>query len=261
MKDNNTDKKIEKTSKRKEIKIRASQTTRIRRIVAVVKLFILMVLLIAIPAYIFLCQRDLIERFSSIEDVKAILEAYKLKSIPLYILFQILQIVICVIPGQALQFAAGYMYGFWFGYLLSLVGATLGTVLTYYLARVLSRDAMRILFGEEKLDDMLNKINSKRGMLVVFLIYLIPGVPKDLCTYAAGLSNMKLKPFLILSLIGRTPGMMGSLLIGHQILAGGYISAGVIGAVAVVLFILGIIFRHPLFKLADNIYDKLSKMI
>lgn len=259
--DKDTEKKINKQSKRKAIKSRASQITRIRRIIAVIKLFLLMILLIGIPAYIFFCQRELIERFSSIEDVKALLEAYKLKSIPLYILFQILQIVICVIPGQGLQFAAGYMYGFWLGYLLSLAGATLGTVLTYYLARILSRDAMRILFDKDKLDDMLNKLNSKRGMMVVFLIYLIPGVPKDLCTYAAGLSNMKLKPFLILSLIGRTPGMMGSLLIGHQILTGGYISAGVIGAVAVALFVLGIIFRHPLFKLADRIYDKLSKMI
>ncbi len=261
MKENNTDKKLKKQLKRQEIKSRVSQTTRIKRIIAVVKLLVLIVLILGIPAYIFFCQHDLIERFSSIEDVKALLEAYKLKSIPLYILFQVLQIVICVIPGQALQFAAGYMYGFWLGYLLSLAGATLGTVLTYYIARVLSRDAMQILFGKEKIDDMLSKINSKRGMMIVFLIYLIPGVPKDLCTYAAGLSSMKLKPFLIVSLIGRTPGMMGSLLIGHRILMGGYISAVVIGAIAVALFVLGVIFRHPLFRLADKIYDKLSKMM
>ena len=137
----------------------------------------------------------------------------------------------------------------------------MGTVVTYYLAKVLGHDAMHMIFGEEKIQSALEKLNSKRGVIVVFLIYLIPGIPKDLCTYAAGLSEMKLKPFLILSLTGRIPGMIGSLLIGHNLQTGGYEIAAVIGGIAVVLFLLGLIFRKPIMRFSDRIYDKLKGML
>ena len=107
---------------------------------------------------------------------------------------------------------------------------------------------------------MLETLNSKKAVVLVFLIFLIPGVPKDLCNYVAGLSEMKLKPFLIVSLIGRSPGMMGSLLIGRQIYTGGYVSAAIIAAVAVVLFVLGLIFRKKITVFLDKCYERLMNM-
>ncbi len=224
------------------------------------KLALLLFILIGLPLYIYFFQYDLIERFSSMENVEAFFNNYKAQSVFIYIGTQILQIVICIIPGQWLQFAAGYMYGFWLGYLYSLIGAFLGSVLTYYIAKILGHDAMHLIFGEDKIKKMLKTLNSKKAVVLVFIIFLIPGIPKDLCNYVAGLSEMKLKPFLIVSLIGRTPGMMGSLLIGRQIQTGGYVSAAVIAGIAVVLFVLGVIFRKRLTIILDKGYDKLMKM-
>ena len=181
---------------------------RIKIISAVMKLVLLLVILIAVPVYIYFFHYDLIERFSNMENVNALFREYKAESVLFYIGAQILQIVICIIPGQWLQFAAGYIYGFWLGYLLSLVGAAIGTVFTYYIARILGHYAMHLIFGEEKIHQMLNSLNSKKAVVLVFLIFLIPGVPKDLCNYVAGLSEMKLKRFMVVSLIGRSPGMM-----------------------------------------------------
>ena len=107
---------------------------------------------------------------------------------------------------------------------------------------------------------MLDTLNSKKAVVLVFLIFLIPGVPKDLCNYVAGLSEMKLKRFMIVSLIGRSPGMMGSLLIGLSIESGKYIGAGAIAAAAVILFTLGIIFRKKITAFLDKAYDKLMKL-
>ena len=208
-----------------------------------------------IPAYIYFFRHDLIENFSSLENVNAFFQQYKTQSIFAYIGAQILQIVICIIPGQWLQFAAGYIYGFWLGLLYSLIGAFLGSILTYYIARLLGHDAMHLIFGEEKIRKMLHTLNSKKAIVLVFFIFLIPGVPKDLCNYVAGLSEFKLKPFLIVSLIGRTPGIMGSLLIGRQISAGGYTSAIVIAVIAAILCILGIVFRKKLTHALDKFYD------
>lgn len=227
---------------------------------SIFKFALLLMILIGIPLYIYFFQHDIIEQFSSLEDVNAFFKEYRTQSIFIYIAVQILQIVICIIPGQWLQFAAGYMYGFWLGYLWSLVGAFIGTVITYYLAKILGHDIMHLIFSEEKIRNMLKTLNSKKAVILVFLIYLIPGVPKDLCSYVAGLSEMKLKPFLVISLIGRSPGMMGSLLIGRQVEVGGYTSAIVIAVIALILCLLGVLFRKQITSAMDKAYDKLMRM-
>ena len=231
-----------------------------KRISSILKLALLAVIIIAIPLYIYFFHHELLEDMSNLRDVEKWLLQYRRESALVYIAAQIVQIIICVIPGQALQIAAGYLYGFWLGFGLSIVGACLGSIIVFYIARLLGYDAMHILFGERKITEMLDNINSKKGFLIVFIIYLIPGIPKDLCTYAAGLSTMHLRPFLILSLIGRSPGMMLSLLVGRQVMAGQYTSAIVIAVVAVVLFIVGFIFKNTIIAFMDKAYDKLIKM-
>lgn len=233
---------------------------KVKIVSAILKLALFMVILIGIPVYIYFFHRDLINEFSSLENVQNFFAQYKTESIFVYIIAQILQIVICIIPGQWLQFAAGYMYGFWLGYLFSVIGAAIGSIITYYIAKVLGHDAMHLIFGEKRIKEMVEKLNSKKAIIIIFLIFLVPGVPKDMCNYVAGLSEVKLKPFLIVSLIGRSPGMMGSLLIGRQIGTGGYVSAGVIAAVAVLMFVLCIIFRKRLADLLNRGYDRLMKM-
>lgn len=233
---------------------------KVKVITTILKLLLLLLIIIGIPAYIYFFHHDIISQFSSIRQVESFFDEYKTQSILVYIIVQILQIVICIIPGQWLQFAAGYMYGFWLGYLWSLIGAFLGTVITYYIARILGTDAMHLIFGEERIKKMLDKLNSKKAVILVFIVYLIPGLPKDLCSYVAGISRMKLKPFLIISLIGRTPGMMGSLLIGRQVEIGGYTSAVIIGVIAVILCVLGIKFRNKITDFLDKSYDKLMKL-
>lgn len=232
---------------------------RIKFISVIIKFSLLVAILVCVPLYIWFFHQDLIRQFSDIDEVRAFFDRHKTTSIFIYIGLQMTQIIISMIPGQALQFAAGLLYGFWAGFLISLIGAIAGTIVTYYLAQFLGKDALHVLFGKRHVEDYLNKINSKKGYILVFLIYLIPGVPKDLCSYAAGLSDMKLKAFLILSTVGRSPGMMGSLLIGKEIGEGNYITVFIIGIVAIIFFIFGIIYHSKLSNILDQIYDKLSK--
>lgn len=233
--------------------------TRVKFISVVLKFSLLLAILVGLPLYVWFFHQDLLRQFSDIDEVKIFFTQYQTASILVYIGLQMFQIIISLIPGQALQFAAGLLYGFWAGLLISLIGAIAGTVVTYYLSKFLGKDALHVLFGKRHIDEYLEKINSKRGFILVFLIYLIPGVPKDLCSYAAGLSNMKLKPFLILSTAGRTPGIMGSLLIGTQLGEGNYTFVIVIGIIAAVLFLLGIIYHAKLTVILDKLYEKLTK--
>lgn len=230
---------------------------RIKIASTIFKFALLLIIIVGIPLYIYFCHHEVIDQVSSIENVQALLDEYKGYSILVYILAQIVQIIICIIPGQWLQFAAGYAFGFWLGLLFSLIGATIGAFVSYYLAKLLGQGILYLLFDEDQMNHFIEKLNSKKAIVAVFVIYLIPGLPKDACSYAAGISNMKLKAFLIVSLIGRTPAMAGSLLIGNQVGIGSYTAAIIIGAAAVILCVVGVIFRNKITDLLDKVYDKL----
>lgn len=233
---------------------------RLKFLFTFLKLTVLGVILIGIPLYIIFVHPEIINRVSSVEKVKSLFEQHPNSSIFLYLLAQITQIVICVIPGQWLQIGAGIAWGFWIGYFLSILGAFLGSALTYYLARWLGKDALHLIFGEKNVEQYKEHLNSKKALIIIFLVFLIPGLPKDLCSYVAGISEIKFKPFLIVSLVGRTPGIMGSLLFGTQLLKKGYTGAIIIGIVAIMLFALGIVFHKKIIAWSDKAYDKLMNI-
>ena len=230
---------------------------RITAIVSVLKLLILFAIVIGLPIYVYFSYPELIDRFKSLDEINKFLKQYKTASIFIYMGLQIFQIIVSVLPGQALQFAAGYAYSFWLGFLYSLIGVALGTVITFYLARLLGKDALHAIFGEERFAKFVHTLNSKRSFVVLFVIFLIPGIPKDLFTYAAGVSEIRIIPFLLLSLLGRTPAMIGSIMMGSMFYNGSYFGLIIIGSIAVILFAAGILKRDKLLVWADRIYNKM----
>lgn len=234
----------------------AKNSKKSKIVLAIVKFAILILILVGVPLYFYFFQKDLIDQMSSLESVQELFNANKNYTVFIIIAAQCLQIVLCFIPGQWIQIASGYFFSVPISLVLALVGAFIGSVITYYLAKLLGHDAMHLFFGEERIRDMIHKLNSKKAVIIIFLIFLIPGIPKDLCNYAAGLSEMKLKPFLIVSLIGRTPAMLGSIVIGRQLYLGGYGIAIAVAVFAVIACILGIIYRHKLNLFLDRMYDK-----
>lgn len=225
---------------------------------AVAKLMLLLLIVIGIPLSIYLNHPEILDHFRSLDALNAFLERYKTAGIFVYLILQIIQILVPVIPGQALQLAAGYMYYFLLGLVLTLLGISLGTVISFTLARFLGHDAMVLIFGEERMREYVVKLNSKRSYLVIFLLYLMPGFPKDFICFAAGVSEIRLIPFLFLSLIGRIPALTLSLLIGKMARIGSYTGAIMVCVIAVVLFLLCIWKRKSVMEFSDRIYDKLS---
>ncbi len=235
------------------------QVNRKKIIFSCIKIAVLIAIVVGIPTYIYFYQRDVLTYFKSVEDVVLWLEGYKAESMVVYVLLQILQIVISVLPGQAFQLAAGYLYGFPIAIVLALAGAVAGTTITFFLAKILGSDFVHIFFAKDKTDEYITKLNSKRAYTVVFLLYLIPGIPKDVVSYAAGLSEMKFKPFIMLSSIGRIPGMAGSIMMGSMLNKEAYFGMIVLGIIAVAAFVLCIVYRKRIHELIDKVYDKISK--
>ena len=138
-------------------------------------------------------------------------------------------------------------------YLLSVTGAVIGTMISFYLAKLLGSEAMHLFFGEEKVKEYQRRLNSGKGLLLAFLIYLIPGVPKDLVSYAAGISEMRFRPFLLAATVGRSPAMLGSLLVGHFFGKQNYMAMIIITAVIVLLLLLCFLKRKELIAFLDKI--------
>ncbi len=233
-----------------------SRESSAKKIIAVLKLILLAGIVVGIPAFLYLKYGSSIFSKDTASGVIEYLRQNSSIAFLLIIGLQIIQVVICVLPGQPIQFAASYMFGVGIGYLLSVIGAVIGTTISFYLAKLLGSDAMHLFFGEEKVKDYQRRLNSGRGLLLTFLIYLIPGVPKDLLSYAAGISEMRFRPFLLTATIGRSPAMLGSLLVGHFFVKQNYTAMIILTAVILIILLICFIKRVELIAFLDKIEMK-----
>lgn len=226
---------------------------------AVIRLLILAFIIIGVPALLYVNFRDTLFNTEWLRHLPELLSRYRGHAAAILIALQILQVFVCIIPGQPIQFAASYMFGIVGGYLISVTGAAIGATITFYLSRLLGKDAVCTLFDEEKIENYRRKLNSGKGLMAVFLIYLIPGIPKDLTAYAAGISDIRFIPFLVLSTIGRTPGMLGSILIGYFFNRGNYYAIAVLAVITAAMLIVFYIKRKDMIALLDNLENAENK--
>jgi len=172
--------------------------------------------------------------------LKEIVLSYGNFSILVFILMQILQVVAFFIPGEFLQVTGGYIFGTFLGGIISLIGITMGSIMVYFIANNFGKPYVEklILNKKVKLFRKILKVGSKR--IVVFMFYLIPGIPKDALTYICGVSDISLKDFFIYSTLGRIPGIFISSYFGEQIYTGDLTSLITIGVTMTILFVLGL---------------------
>ena len=116
-----------------------------------------------------------------------------------------------------------------------------------------------MMIGETKMNKLMDAFNSEKAYVFTFLFYLIPGLPKDVLCFPAGISNMRFKAFIIISMVARMPALFGSIWFGDMYMKNDYVGMAVLTGVCTVLFILGVIFRKKLHTIVDEIYTKLSK--
>ncbi len=124
------------------------------------------------------------------------------------------QVIIAFIPGEVVEVAAGYAFGAWMGALLCTVGITLGSVIAMVLAKRYGRRLVEAFYPKEKLDSMPILSDPKKRNTLVFLLFLIPGTPKDLLTYIVGLTEMSIPMYVLLTTLSRFPSIIMSTLSG-----------------------------------------------
>lgn len=120
------------------------------------------------------------------------------------------QVVVAFIPGEPLEIAAGYAFGFWEGTFLCLTGAFLGGLFVFLFVRNWGIRAVEVFFPREKILNLKFLRDKKKRDALTFLLFLIPGTPKDVLTYCAGLTDMPLSTWLLISTVARIPSVVTS---------------------------------------------------
>lgn len=154
------------------------------------------------------------------------------------VLAQFLQVVIFIIPGEVTQLASGYVFGAGWGFLYAAIGILLGSAFNFYFGRVAGRSILRHFLSAVTLDKVARVLNSNKGKVALFVLFLLPGTPKDAMCYALGLSTMSVTEFVIITGLARTPALLASILIGAYASSRDYTSMLLVG-VAVVLAVGG----------------------
>ena len=162
--------------------------------------------------------REALKLYYTLQDyhrLKGIILSYGAYSPLAFILLQIVQVVVAPIPGGAIEFIGGYLFGVGAGFLYSMVGLLLGSSLAFGLARIFEKWAVE-KFVSEQTRKKFDYLIGHEGVILSFLLFLIPGFPKDALCYILGLTPMHWGIFLIISTIGRVPGTMMATLQGAK---------------------------------------------
>jgi uncharacterized membrane protein YdjX (TVP38/TMEM64 family) len=165
-----------------------------------------------------------------------------IKGILILLGIQVLQIVIALIPGGPVELLAGAAYGGLGGLAICLAGCAAATVLIFSLVRKFGSPLIDLFFSREKTARYAFLKNVRRLSLVVFTLFLIPGVPKDLLTYIVPLSGMGLAPFVLLSCLARTPAILASTLMGASVMEGHWLFLLLIFLIILAAGVLGLLF-------------------
>lgn len=154
---------------------------------------------------------------------------------------QFLQVVFFMVPGEITQIAAGYVFGAWLGLLYSVVGIMLGSAFDFGFARAVGRPVVRKLLGQRTLERVDHALKTHRGQSALFVLFLIPGMPKDAMSYGAGLTRIGLWEFIAISGLARLPALLFSTMIGDQLYDRDYTAVAIIvvvGALVTLAFYL-----------------------
>jgi uncharacterized membrane protein YdjX (TVP38/TMEM64 family) len=154
--------------------------------------------------------------------LKQTLREWGLLAPVIFIVLQALQVIIAPIPGEVTGILGGFLFGEWVGLIYSTIGLTLGSVAAFGVGRWLGAHYVRTLVSQETWDKM-GFIVDAEGAILCFIIYLIPGLPKDMVCYLFGISPMPLWVFALVSTLGRIPGTWVLSAQGAHTAAGNYL--------------------------------------
>lgn len=192
--------------------------------------------------------KPMLELVSEPEAFRAWVDAYGLWGKLIFIGMVFFQVVIALVPGEPLEIGAGYAFGAIEGVVLCVIGITLGSLLIFALTRRFGVRFVEIFFDQKKISSVKFLQDAKKRDLLIFLVFFLPGTPKDLLTYFVGLTDIKLSHYLFIVSVARLPSIVTSTVGGSALGEQRYLLAVIVFAVTLVISGLGWWIYHVISK-------------
>ena len=158
-----------------------------------------------------------------------------------FIVLHMLQVIVALIPGEALEIGAGVAFGAVEGTILCMIGSALSSALVFIAVKRWGMKLVELFVEPEKISQMRFINDAEKMKRLTFILFLIPGTPKDLLTYFAGLTRLRVLEFVVISTLARIPSIVSSTVGGHYLESGDYLTAGIVFAATAAVSIVGLI--------------------
>ena len=218
-----------------------------------VKLALLLVLIggISFLAY----EMEFIRLFLHKKKLEAFLESLGPWSAVVFVVLQAFQVVAAPIPGEATGILGGYLYSPYLGTILSTIGLTIGSLIAFLLARYLGRPFAE-RFVAPSIMGRFDYLLHHKGVFIIFLLFLIPGFPKDALCYVLGLGHLTGPEFLVIGGVGRLLGTLLLTLQGNFLRLHRYDMFYSLVAIGAVVIVLVLIYKNKLENRFRHWYTK-----
>lgn len=214
-------------------------------------IFLLLMILTGVFLFLYF---DLHTFFVDREKIVNFVNSFGPLSVVIFIGLQVLQVIVAPIPGEVNGFIGGYLYGPVLGTLYSTIGLTIGSWLAFSLARWLGLPFVERVINPQIIQKY-DYFMEHRGKLITFVLFVIPGFPKDALSYIIGLSHMKTTTFLTVCTAGRLLGTTMLSISGHCARNGQNVAVGALLGISALIVILAFYYHDELLSLVKRKKD------
>jgi len=175
-----------------------------------------------------------------------------------FLLLQVVQVVAAPIPGEFVGFLGGYLYGPLVGIVLNTIGLTTGSIINFLLTRAFGRPLVD-RFVDPRTMERFDFLLHHKGAFLVFLLFLLPGFPKDYLCYILGLGHLSLPEFILIGASGRLLGTVMLTIGGSFLRARKYVELSLLAGAAVVIVFLVLAYKDKMEQWLKALHEKHHK--
>jgi uncharacterized membrane protein YdjX (TVP38/TMEM64 family) len=185
------------------------------------------------------------------EWIRATVASYGGAAPLVFISLQAAQVLAAPVPGEATGLIGGYLFGTLPGFVYSSIGLTIGSIINFGVGRVLGERFVRRLIPAEKVG-RIDRLVNRQGIIALFIMFVIPGFPKDYLCLALGLTALPFKAFVLLAGIGRMPGTLMLSLQGASLYHQNYVLLAIVAGACLVTAGVAYRFRERIYRWVDK---------
>ena len=200
----------------------------------VISIIIYIIAIIMLAVIVF----PMISMYREPNQFKQYIDGFGAWGMAMMFFIQISQIIVALIPGELVEFVAGTLYGCIGGLIFCLVGIAIGQIIIFQSVKFLGKDFVEKAAGSNAMQKLKFLQNEKKLKLIIFILFFIPGTPKDLLTYVVPFTKIKIRDFIILTTAARIPSVISSTFAGSAYASQNYSITIIVYAVIGVISLL-----------------------